>query len=351
MPLVSSDVVVRLYSLSNDPIHAGSLFALVSPRSSSINEVKVAGVLRTASAGSNSAAQQVYPKRQGEVHWDWKDRPEGPVVRFSQVKILADHSCSSLSPDDISEAIEEAVLSYSDPSGEAPSSTDSPRLLDFFPASPSQEDFLSYHDVRLAESGSSCASCASGTLTQSKAIEVGHTFILGTRYSQSLGYQFAARPEVDAVTGKQKAQERRYFQMGCYGIGVTRLMGVLAMKARRSFLALQQAQSAGVADGKGDRTAGPKPGFLWPKHLAPYSHVILLPPTATSQSQQEVETLLARFGSELAKDSGDTVEEEALSVLVDDRSNLSMGAKLTEADLSGAAQVWIVGKEGSRRVR
>jgi prolyl-tRNA synthetase len=308
-------------------------------------------VLRTASAGSNAPAQQIYPIRQGEVHWDWKDRPEGPVVRFSEVEILADRSCSSLSPDDIAEAVEEAVLSYSDPSGQASSTSESPRLLDFFPSSTSQEDFLSYHDVRLAESGSGCASCASGTLTQSKAIEVGHTFILGTRYSQSLGYQFAARPEVDAVTGKQKAQERHYFQMGCYGIGVTRLMGVLAMKARRSFLALQQPQETARVASKGDGVAGPKPGFLWPRHLAPYSHVVLLPPSAATQSQQEVDTLLARFQSEVEDATGDAVEEGNISVLVDDRSNLSMGAKLTEADLTGAGEVWVVGKEGGRRVR
>ena len=76
-----------------------------------------------------------------------------------------------------------------------------------------------HSDIRTAKSGDGCSACENGTLHEHRAIEVGHAFLLGSRYTQALGYGIA-------VNGK-----RVPMQMGCYGIGVTRIMGALAQRA------------------------------------------------------------------------------------------------------------------------
>ncbi len=77
-----------------------------------------------------------------------------------------------------------------------------------------------------------------------KAIEVGHIFHLGTRYSQPLNAVVAVPPEVDAAG--QVAM-----QMGCHGIGLSRMIGAVA---------------AALADSK---------GLNWPKVIAPFEVAVL----------------------------------------------------------------------------
>ena len=71
---------------------------------------------------------------------------------------------------------------------------------------------IEYFDLRIAESGEKCIRCGS-TLEVFKAIELGHIFKLGTKYSEALGVLFLDEH------GKEKP-----IVMGSYGIGIERIL-------------------------------------------------------------------------------------------------------------------------------
>ena len=89
--------------------------------------------------------------------------------------------------------------------------------------------------------GDKCAHCESGELRVQKAVELGHTFHLGTRYSKPLGAKVRLRENTMAP-----------MQMGCHGIGVSRIIGAVANH---------------LADEK---------GLNWPRAIAPYEVVIII---------------------------------------------------------------------------
>src|SRR4029077_3886018 len=68
-------------------------------------------------------------------------------------------------------------------------------------------------DYRTAAAGDPCARCAGGHLRAHRGIEVGQVFFLGTKYSKPMKVNFLA------ADGVEKPAE-----MGCYGIGVTRIV-------------------------------------------------------------------------------------------------------------------------------
>lgn len=120
-----------------------------------------------------------------------------------------------------------------------------------------------------------------------RAVEVGNIFPLETKYTDALGVYYTDEE------GKQKP-----IIMGCYGIGVSRLMGVLAEH---------------FADGK---------GLAWPDDIAPYrAHLVRVGDShaATKQADQ-LYSLLTRHG---------------VSVLYDNRNNVRPGEKFADADLIG----------------
>jgi prolyl-tRNA synthetase len=147
-------------------------------------------------------------------------------------------------------------------------------------------------DIRVPVSGDSCVRCG-GELIFQTAIEVGHIFKLGTRYSVPLEARFLDDD------GTEKA-----ILMGSYGIGLGRVM------------------AAAVEQGHDDD------GILWPAALAPYDvHVVALP--GVEQQAEEVAALLAAQGA---------------SVLLDDR-DLRAGQKFADADLIGLPLRVTVGRK------
>ena len=141
-------------------------------------------------------------------------------------------------------------------------------------------------DIALAEEGHQCPRCSS-TLTTSRGIEVGHVFKLGTRYSEVLSAYF---PDAD---GKQ-----RPFIMGCYGIGVGRLLGA----------AIEQHHDDA--------------GILFPTPIAPYQVSL----TALNVQDDEVAASAAALYGDL--------QAAGVEVLYDDRLE-SAGVKFNDADLLG----------------
>ncbi len=128
-----------------------------------------------------------------------------------------------------------------------------------------------------------CPVCGSHHLVEKQAIEAGNIFKLGTKFSGSFDFKY---------TDEQGQQQ--LVEMGCYGIGISRLMGIL------------------VEIFHDDR------GIIWPKSVAPFSvHLISLP--GAEFKAQHLYDQLIRAGIE---------------VLWDDRSE-SAGSKFADADLIG----------------
>ena len=147
-------------------------------------------------------------------------------------------------------------------------------------------------DLRQPREGDRCPVCG-GALRFETAIEVGHIFKLGTRYSEPMGATFLDED------GKERA-----FIMGSYGIGPARVMAT-AVEQRHD-----------------------ENGIAWPKTIAPYDvHVVALP----GVEQQ-------------ADDAARVLHEAGADVLLDDRDQRA-GEKFADADLIGIPLRVTVGKK------
>ncbi|MBY9082066.1 proline--tRNA ligase [Paenibacillus sp. HN-1] len=158
-------------------------------------------------------------------------------------------------------------------------------------------------DLRNAAEGDICPRCRSGVIGVHKGIEIGHVFKLGTRYSEPLSASFLDD------TGRG-----RPIIMGCYGIGVSRLVAAIA-----------------------EQHAGEE-GIAWPAELAPFDvHLIVV------SMRDEAQTKLADELYEALKRSG-------AEVLLDDRQERP-GVKFKDSELIGAPHVIVIGREaGEGRV-
>lgn len=141
-------------------------------------------------------------------------------------------------------------------------------------------------DIKNAPAGEGCPRC-DGILVQSRGIEVGNTFMLGTKYSEPLGGKF-----LDA-----EGKERPYI-MGSYGIGITRTA---------------QAAIEKYHDEK---------GIIWPKAIAPYQIIITTLNMNRPEQQKAAEAIYDRLTA------------AGYEVLYDDRQERA-GVKLNDADLIG----------------
>lgn len=150
--------------------------------------------------------------------------------------------------------------------------------------------------VKAFKEGQSCPKC-SVELESVNAMEVGHIFQLGTKYSAKLGANF-----LDA-SGKLKP-----IIMGCYGIGVSRLIAA----------AIEQNHD--------------QDGIIWPQELSPYDVVILPLDVTDKKIMQQAEELYGQL------------EKDGLAVLLDDRDERA-GVKFKDADLLGISLQVIIGKQ------
>jgi prolyl-tRNA synthetase len=154
-------------------------------------------------------------------------------------------------------------------------------------------------DLRTVTSGESCPRCGSGVLEVYKAMEIGHIFKLGTKYSESMGATVLT-PE-----GKEVP-----IVMGSYGIGVERIITA----------AVEQHHD--------------EDGIIWPRTLAPFDVVV----TVTNVKDDN----LRETGEKLYKD----LQRAGLDVLLDDRDERA-GVKFKDADLIGIPYRINVGKKTS----
>jgi len=153
-----------------------------------------------------------------------------------------------------------------------------------------------FADLRNAKAGD-LSPRKDGVLKTTKGIEVGHVFMLGTKYSQAMNASFLD------PNGKECLAV-----MGCYGIGIGRTA------------------AAAVEQNHDDK------GIVWPFPIAPF-HVHLI---SLGQSAGVIEAATGLYG---------TLEAAGLEVLWDDRDERA-GVKFNDADLIGAPYHVIVGDKG-----
>ena len=151
-------------------------------------------------------------------------------------------------------------------------------------------------DARVIKPEDRCPHCG-GKIEIKHAIEIGHTFKLGTKYSKALGANFLDKD------GKSHAAI-----MGCYGIGVNRIL----------------ASSIEVNNDKD--------GIIWPKSISPYE-IVVLPLNTKNENLQ-------KFSEKLYKD----MCKAGMDVIIDDRRERA-GVKFKDADLIGFPIQVIIGEK------
>ena len=157
-----------------------------------------------------------------------------------------------------------------------------------------------FGDFRMITEKDGCPECGK-PIAVKQAIEIGHTFKLGTKYSGPLGAKFLDKD------GKEKPAV-----MGCYGIGVNRIMASLV------------------------EASNDKDGIIWPLSIAPYQIIIL----ALNTENKEVK--------ELSDDTYKKLSKAGYDVLYDDR-NESAGVKFKDADLVGIPVKIIIGEKNAKK--
>ena len=153
-------------------------------------------------------------------------------------------------------------------------------------------------DYHAAAAGDACARCDTGHLKAYRGIEVGQVFFLGSKYSKPMGCNFL---DTDGV--------EKPMQMGCYGIGVTRIVAA----------AIEQNHD--------------KDGIVWPVPIAPY----------------EVELVALQPDDPKLMEACDGIYDQltraGVEVLYDDRDERP-GVKFKDADLIGIPYRIAIGKKG-----
>jgi prolyl-tRNA synthetase len=152
-----------------------------------------------------------------------------------------------------------------------------------------------YADLRKAAAGDPCPKCGK-PMEYHRGIEVGHTFKLGTKYSSSMKATYLD------VQGKPQP-----FVMGCYGIGVSRVVAAC----------IEQCNDAN--------------GIIWPTALSPWPLAII----PLNMTKDEIK--------KTAEELYDSALKAGIDVLLDDRAE-SAGVKLKDADLLGIPLRLIVGE-------
>ena len=152
-------------------------------------------------------------------------------------------------------------------------------------------------DLTTAKAGDRCPRCGE-VMVVSRGIEVGHVFKLGTKYSESMAARF-----LDAEGTE------RTIVMGCYGIGVTRIVAA----------AIEQSNDEN--------------GIIWPMPIAPY-HVHVVPVNFKESRTRET-----------AEDLYKALMSAGIEVLLDDRDERP-GAKFKDADLLGIPLRVTIGEKG-----
>ncbi|MEO4053486.1 proline--tRNA ligase [Solibacillus sp. CAU 1738] len=252
----------------------GELIVVLARGDHEINDIKLKNALGATSVelAEENAIKELLGCLPGSI---------GPVKLPINVKVIADNAIKSIR------------------NGVAGANEDGFHFVNVNP----ERDFAinAYEDIRFIQEGDPSPD-GKGIIKFAEGIEVGHIFKLGTTYSTKMNATF--------LDEQGKAQP---FIMGCYGIGVSRLLAAVA----------EQFQD--------------EDGFVWPKQLAPYD-VHLVPVNLKDEAQ-------AQLSGELYS----ILKSYRYDVLFDDRAERP-GVKFADADLIGLPVRVTVGKKASEGI-
>ncbi|MDX4039822.1 proline--tRNA ligase [Aliarcobacter skirrowii] len=156
---------------------------------------------------------------------------------------------------------------------------------------------IKYADLIAVQEEDTC-SCCGGKLSYTKGIEAGHIFQLGTKYSKAMNANFLDE------NGKAKP-----FIMGCYGIGVSRLV-------------------AAVIEQNHDEK-----GCIWTKSTTPFMVDIIV---SNSKNEDEIK---------VGEDIYQSLKKLGIETILDDRVNARFGFKMGDFELLGFPYAVIIGKK------
>lgn len=152
-------------------------------------------------------------------------------------------------------------------------------------------DFCVNVEIAKQKEGDTCPSCKKGKLKRATASEVGNVFDLGQKYGKDFDLGFL-----------DKDGKKQFPVMGCYGIGISRTMGVIVEKCHD------------------------ERGIIWPKSVSPFAvHLVGL----DGEGEKVYEKL----------------QKAGIEVLFDDRESVSAGQKFADADLLGIPVRLVVSKK------
>jgi prolyl-tRNA synthetase len=164
-------------------------------------------------------------------------------------------------------------------------------------------DFCVNEEVASVKLGDKCPRCCIEGLKQATAAEVGNVFDLGQKYGKDFDLSFI---------GRDREKHRPF--MGCFGIGVSRIMGVIAEKFH---------------DEK---------GLIWPKSVSPFTvHLVGLDLENSAVKEQ---------ADELYK----KLQEDNIEVFYDDRLKSSAGEKFADADLIGVSYRAVISEKTKNNI-
>lgn len=139
------------------------------------------------------------------------------------------------------------------------------------------------------------------SLEEVRTVELGHIFQLGLKYSEMMNGKYI----------NQEGKESLYY-MGCYGIGVSRTIAII--------------YEANVLKDKN----GVACGFALPENIAPYKYQII--------PKMDDESKVA-----LANKIYNTLKENGIESILDDRENISIGAKIKDCKVLGTPKIIVLG--------
>ncbi len=160
-------------------------------------------------------------------------------------------------------------------------------------------DFCVNLEIAKFKIGEICHRCGQGKFKKDRASEVGNVFDLGQKYGKDFNLGFIGR-----------SGNKEYPVMGCYGFGISRVMGVIVEKFH---------------DEK---------GIIWPQSVAPFQVHLINLDGVRADTLEVYERLVG----------------EGIEVLWDDRENLSAGEKFADADLIGIPYRVVVSKRNTGKL-
>ena len=156
-------------------------------------------------------------------------------------------------------------------------------------------------NIKTVREGDICPKCGN-KLVFKKGIEIGNIFKLGTKYSDALNLQYL-----------DESNKLQPVVMGCYGIGVGRVMAAIA-----------------------EQNASEK-GISWPSIIAPFD-VVIVPVSMKDETQVK-----------LANNIYDELKNKGVDVLFDDRDE-RLGVKLNDMELIGIPKTIVVGRKAEENM-